>query len=121
ADLAIDVNQRSLAELRRDSLCAGAPHDHAVPLGAALTLSVLRPHLVCGDPEPGQYSPGLGVEQLRISPEVADQNDLVDHRYPSSAARARVPWVCPGAVRALPGHSPCSATTEQPPATRSNR
>src|SRR2546426_5419926 len=80
ADRAIDVDQGPLAVLRRDVFGPGAPHEDAVPLGVALTLSVLRPHLMCGDPEPCERSAALRVDQFRISPEVADQNHFVDHR-----------------------------------------
>src|SRR5438094_4482796 len=80
ADRAVDVDQGPLAVLRRDVFRPGAPHQDAVPLGVALSLSVLRPHLICGDPEPCQRSAGLRVDQFRISPEVADQNHLVNHR-----------------------------------------
>src|SRR5438094_5117408 len=81
ADRAIDVDQGSLAVLCRDVFRPRAPHQHAVPLGVALTLSVLRPHLVCGDPEPRERSAALRVDQFRVSPEVADQNHFVDHRF----------------------------------------
>src|SRR6266849_4248331 len=74
AESALDIDQRFLAKLCGDALCTRAPHHHAVPLGTALTLAVLRPHLVGSEREACDCSPALRLEQFGIAPEIADQN-----------------------------------------------
>src|SRR4029077_19161499 len=93
-DASLDVDLLPLDEVLLQALGALAPEADAVPLGALLLLPALVvPHFGRRETEGGDRRAARGVAKLRVTSEVADENDLVHAahmRLPFFDARSRV-------------------------------
>src|SRR5690606_33109299 len=79
ADAALDVALRALAQVLAGDLAELAEQLHPVPLGALLGVAVaVLAHAGGGQADRGHRHSGLGVLDLGIVAEVADEDDLVD-------------------------------------------
>src|SRR5690606_28637800 len=79
ADLAFDVHLRALAQVLAGDLAELAEEGHPVPLGVLLGVAVaVLAHAGGGQADLGDRHAALGVLDLRVVAEVADQDRLVD-------------------------------------------
>src|SRR5262245_26646529 len=112
---AFEVNLRAFLEVLLDDLAEPLVEDHhPVPLGllAPLPGRLVAPGLAGGDAQIGDRPAILGAPDLRIRPQIADQDHLVD--------RTRHDTLSPAAISAMPAiwmPLPVAATGNVAPAT----
>jgi hypothetical protein len=89
---ALHVDLFALRQVLLQAFSLLPPEHHAVPFRFLLALLVaVIPHLGRREVERGHGAPAGGVAELRVAPEIADQNDLVHTAHQLSFRSLRYP------------------------------
>src|SRR5690606_34381349 len=89
AELALDVDGAALVQVAGALLGGLRPRHDPMPLGALFAVAVaVREDVGRSDREVGHRLSALGVAELGVAPEVADQDHLVDARHVGGSPEA---------------------------------